>query len=48
MVAFEGINITVITANSPLGQSLMTLSSGDEVVTRISAKKTNYLISDLC
>ncbi|MFT7220578.1 MAG: transcription elongation GreA/GreB family factor [Candidatus Azotimanducaceae bacterium] len=47
MVAFEGINITVITASSPLGQSLMTLASDDDVVTEIAGKKTNYLISGL-
>ena len=46
-VAFEGINITVITASSPLGQSLLTLSKNDEVVTEIAGKKISYLISDL-
>jgi transcription elongation GreA/GreB family factor len=47
MVTFEGINITVITASSPLGQSLMTRASDHEVVTEIAGKKINYLISDL-
>lgn len=47
IVAFEGINVTVITANSPLGQSLMTLALNDEVTTEIAGKKTNYLISGL-
>jgi transcription elongation GreA/GreB family factor len=46
-VSFEGINITVITASSPLGQSLMTLSIDDQVMTEIVGKKINYLISDL-
>ncbi|MFT6435009.1 MAG: transcription elongation GreA/GreB family factor [Candidatus Azotimanducaceae bacterium] len=47
MVTFENLDITVITASSPLGQSLMTLSVDDEVVTGVGAKTTNYLISDL-
>ena len=47
MVAFEGINVTVITASSPLGRSLMTLASGDELMTEIAGKKITYLISAL-
>lgn len=47
MVTFEGVNVTVITASSPLGQSLMTLAIGDDVVTDIAGKKTDYLISGL-
>lgn len=47
MVTFEGINITVITASSPLGQSLLTLAKAAEVVTEIAGKRINYLISDL-
>lgn len=47
IVAFEGINITVITASSPLGQSLMTLALDDEVTTEVAGKRINYLISGL-
>jgi len=47
LVTFEGKNITVITANSPLGQSLMTLATDDEVMTEIAGRKINYLISGL-
>ncbi|MFT4799570.1 MAG: transcription elongation GreA/GreB family factor [Candidatus Azotimanducaceae bacterium] len=47
MVTFEEINITVITASSPLGQSLMKRAIGDDVVTEIAGKKINYLIADL-
>jgi len=47
MVAFEGFNITVITASSPLGQSLMTLAEDHEIATEIAGKKITYLISAL-
>jgi len=47
MVAFEGINITVITASSPLGQSLLTRARDDDVVAEIAGQKISYLISDL-
>ena len=47
MVSFEDKSITVITGDSPLGRSLLTLQVDDHIETEIAGKKTSYQISKL-